>query len=110
MVMEFAEGLELQEYLERYRNTFEKHRMTVVRKVLAALLSAVVHLHAAMICHKDIKPENIMVNIEDDELISLKLVDFNISQKAQNENFTMIAKNGTKMFMAPEMEGNKQYN
>ena len=51
-----------------------------------------------------------MVSIQEDKLVSLKLVDYNISQKAQNESFTMIAKNGTQMFMAPEMERNQQYN
>lgn len=79
MVMEYAEGLELQEYLERYHNDFSKHKLTLLRKIMSALLSAVEHLHANLVCHKDIKPENIVVNINGGDLASLKLVDFNIS-------------------------------
>ena len=51
-----------------------------------------------------------MVNIQGDQVASLKMVDFNISQKAQNESFTMMAKNGTKMLIAPEMELDQRYN
>ena len=108
--MEYAEGLELQEHLERYHDSFNQHKLCLTRKILSAVLSAVAHLHEARICHKDIKPENIMVNIQGDQLLSLKLVDFNISQKVENDSFTMIAKNGTRMFIAPEMELNQQYN
>ena len=110
MVLEYAEGRELQDYMEAHKDAFDAHKWRLVRKVTHALLSAVAHLHTARICHKDIKPENIMVSIQEDQLVSLKLVDYNISQKAQNESFTMIAKNGTQMFMAPEMEQNQQYN
>ncbi len=66
MVMEYADGLELQEYLERDKNSFNQHKQSLMRKIVSALLSAVAHLHAAMICHKDIKPENIMVDIQGD--------------------------------------------
>jgi serine/threonine protein kinase len=103
-VMEYANGLELQEYLERFHHSYSQHKSSLTRKIISGLLSGVAHLHSARICHKDIKPENIMVDIQGEELVSLKLVDFNISQKVQNDRFTMIAKNGTKMFIAPEME------
>ena len=108
--MEYAEGLELQEYLERYQESFNKHKVVLLRKILQAVLSAVSHLHSARICHKDIKPENIMVNIQGDQLVSLKLVDFNISQRVENDSFNMIAKNGTPMFIAPEMDQDSNYN
>ena len=48
--------------------------------------------------------------MNDGELENVKLVDFNISQKALNEKFTMISQFGTPMFKAPEMVKNQYYN
>ena len=43
------------------------------------LLSAISHLHQNQICHKDIKPENVIVKLNDEGVPDLKLIDFNIS-------------------------------
>ena len=83
----------------------------ITLKIVKALLSAIAHLHSSLVCHKDIKPENIIVKTNDNgDLESIKLVDFNISQKALNDTFTMISQFGTPMFKAPEMIKNQQYN
>lgn len=36
--MEYAEGLELQEYLERYEESFNEHKLILTRKILKAVL------------------------------------------------------------------------
>jgi serine/threonine protein kinase len=51
-VMEYASGVELQ----NLKNAAEH-----AKPVMKQLLSAIGHLHKNLICHKDIKPENIIV-------------------------------------------------
>lgn len=61
------------------------------------------HLHSSMVCHKDIKPENILIKFEDTDKILIKLIDFNISQEVEDDKFRMFSAQGTEQFMAPEM-------
>ena len=74
------------------------------------LLSAIAHLHEQLICHKDIKPENVLIRPSDSDDIEIKLIDFNISQKVQDASFNMFSKTGTELFMAPEMLSEGHFN
>ena len=47
-----------------------------VKVVMKQLLEAINHLHQNKVCHKDIKPENVMI---DPETLKIKLIDFNVS-------------------------------
>jgi len=74
-----------------------------IRLVVKQLAAAVAHLHAAGVCHKDIKPENVLIRSKEDDSIEIRLIDFNVSQKATDGKFNMISKTGTELFMSPEM-------
>ena len=51
-------------------------------------MQAVAYLHHKLICHRDIKPENILVCIDQQtSAVNLKLIDFNISQKCDDDTF-----------------------
>lgn len=75
LIMEYFEGLNLDEYIEKNGVLSEKDSAIVLYQVL----SSVQYLHELGIAHRDIKPENILIN-EDKEI---KIIDFNIS-KARN--------------------------
>jgi len=81
-----------------------------IQSVMRQLLSAIAHLHSLLICHKDIKPENVLVRERSADDVEIRLIDFNISQKAQDSSFNMISKTGTELFMAPEMISKGNFN
>ena len=80
-VMELASGKELQ---------MVKQAKDFAKPIMKQLLSAIAHLHANLICHKDIKPENLMIKIDHGKII-LKLIDYNISQKVKDDTFQMFS-------------------
>ena len=62
------------------------------------LLSALAHMHSQKMVHRDIKPQNIMVQGEAD----IKLIDFGLAKRQQgNKKLTTTA--GTPYYMAPEV-------
>jgi len=81
-IMELAEGLELQDYI--FKNS-EKMTISIIKDMTKQLLQAILHLHDQHIVHKDIKPENIMVNQISEDLVNIKLIDFNVSQVVKDD-------------------------
>ena len=62
------------------------------------LFGALNHMHSQKVVHRDIKPEIIMVQGEDE----LKLIDFGLSKRQEgNKKLKTIA--GTPYYMAPEV-------
>lgn len=57
IVMEYCEGGDLFEHIEK-RGKFTEHDAAVV---ILQLLSAVKHLHDKNIAHRDLKPENVIL-------------------------------------------------
>ena len=49
-----------------------------MRGLARQLIQAVDHLHRHQICHRDLKPDNVLVTVMDDEVL-LKVIDFNVA-------------------------------
>lgn len=64
------------------------------------LASALAYLHENHIVHRDIKPENLMVQMDDKNVICLKVADFGLAQKVNGPVFTVC---GTPTYVAPEI-------
>ncbi|KAH7058490.1 kinase-like domain-containing protein [Linnemannia elongata] len=71
----------------------------VVRFWIAELCSAVSHLHSLGIVHRDIKPDNVLL----DEKGHAHLTDFNIGCKLTPEKPILTSQSGTVAYMAPEV-------
>ena len=71
LMMEYARGGELFEYIVNNKRVREK----VAAKFLHQILSGIEYLHRLGICHRDLKPENLLM----DDYNNIKIVDFGLS-------------------------------
>jgi serine/threonine protein kinase len=63
-------------------------------------------LHEKGICHRDIKPDNIIFN---SQTSIAKIFDFNVSRKFENKEFKMLTQVGIDSWIAPEMLSGEFY-
>ena len=79
------------------------------RKILKRILEGIYYLHTNFICHRDLKPDNILSSKNGE---TLKIIDFNISKKfdfnskfdfSSKQNMVMFEPVGNLGFASPEM-------
>lgn len=97
LVMEYCEGGELLHVVEERRTLSESEAAGYMRQILSALA----YCHSSMVCHRDLKPDNILLSFKSGSC-DVKLADFGLSQTFTEDevmhNFT-----GTPYYIAPEM-------
>ena len=71
MVMEYVEGLTLKEYIQRYGPITIEDSI----EIMSQITSAIEHAHVNHIVHRDIKPQNILI----DKNRTVKVTDFGIA-------------------------------
>jgi serine/threonine kinase PknH len=97
--MRMVEGTDLAALLSRQGALPPPRAVNIVRQIAAALNAA----HAAGVTHRDVKPENIIVNDQD----FAYLVDFGIAAAAAEQHLTGTGVAiGSWNYMAPERFGN----
>ena len=69
---------------------------------IASMLLAINHLHKNKIIYRDIKPENVMVNVKG----YIKIIDFGTVKEIEDRTSTVI---GTSHYMAPEITKGEGY-
>jgi len=97
IVMEFVDGMSLEELLEKKRHISNEMAMLIFMEVCKALKYA----HDKGIVHRDIKPGNIMISKKGE----IKLTDFGIatSEEDADEGLTIDGMTlGTPAYMSPE--------
>lgn len=77
----------------------------VIKSWISQLACAVEYLHSRGIVHRDIKPDNILLNVEG----TIRLADFNVSREIPLDSPTMTGVIGTFNYMAPEMHYDVPY-
>jgi predicted ATPase/signal transduction histidine kinase/FixJ family two-component response regulator/tRNA A-37 threonylcarbamoyl transferase component Bud32 len=88
-------------------NFSDTHKLTIKNFLIIAmqLASALANIHQKQVIHKDIKPQNIIIN---PKTLTVKLIDFSIASHLSRENQNVSNPNlieGTLAYMSPEQTG-----
>ena len=102
IAMEYCSGGDLEKYsIDNKKLWSEVEAKNIIRSVVSGLK----HLKEFGYFHRDIKPKNVFIAIENSRLI-FKLGDFGLAAKIDECN-TIEA--GTRSYMAPEIDGTRKY-
>lgn len=95
ILMEFVEGITLRQLLK------EKHKLSVddAVSIIIPLLQALEFIHSRNIIYRDLKPDNILIEIENNRIKAVKLLDFGLADLGRAEKKSK----GTIHYMAPEV-------
>lgn len=108
LVMELLEGGELFQRIP-FMNNYEN---TDIKTLMKNLLSALSHMHEKGIMHRDIKPDNILLESAKNDY-EIKIADFGLAAFV-NDDEILYKRCGTPGFIAPEIisykEGGQMYN
>lgn len=101
IVTEYVEGQSLAQFLEKHSPVLPE----IACLVIADILSALEHAHSKKIIHRDIKPQNIIINKEG----QIKLADFSIAKILDKECLTLTGVLvGSPFYMSPEQVVGKE--
>eukprot|EP01038_Epipyxis_sp_PR26KG_P005845 gene5845-8065_t len=99
-VMELCLGGHLGQLVSRQPNKYLDEQWA--KKLCRQLLSAMAHMHNRGIAHRDIKLQNILLDVTDDHQAQLKLIDFGYGSRFKGA-LPMRTKCGTPYTTAPEV-------
>ena len=85
VIMDYVKGESLEKYLEKHPKPGLKMTLEVIRR----LASALDYAHGKKLIHRDVKPSNVMVEIEGETVKSVVLLDFGLGLTIR-ENFMRV--------------------
>ncbi|CAJ1977181.1 unnamed protein product [Sphenostylis stenocarpa] len=104
VIAEFLPGGTLRQYL--FRNRRNKLPYKVVIQLALDLSRGLSYLHSKKIVHRDVKPDNMLLDANQ----NLKIADFGVARVDSTDESEMTSETGTYGYMAPEVLSGKPYN
>lgn len=101
LIMEYASGGELFDYIVKHQRIQEKEACLFFQQ----LLSGIEYVSRLNIVHRDLKPENLLLDFDK----GIKIVDFGLSNTYKTGELLKTAC-GSPCYAAPEMIAGKKYN
>ncbi|CAD8069119.1 unnamed protein product [Paramecium primaurelia] len=95
----------------------QKKQLTIRQQqlLILELAKAIDKIHNKCVCHRDLKPDNILVQLTDDDA-KIKIIDFGVSKKFitktrnSTQNIEMWTRTGSLFYQAPEIFAGGGYN
>lgn len=101
VVTDFA-AFDLHQFMKKHPKLAEDH----VQVLTGNLISALNYLHSRRILHRDLKPQNILLN---EMGMDAKLCDFGLARNMTRETHLLTSIKGTPLYMAPEVMCDQPY-
>ena len=103
IAFEYFKGISLEQLIsERGGHLDEKF----VRKLFIAVTNALAYIHEHKVFHRDMKPSNIMVNLDDADSMQMRIIDFGVSAIKEDIQNRSLAQGktivGTPVYMSPD--------
>ena len=95
IIMEYINGGNLFSYVKKRRKLSEKTAKFLFKQIILGIK----HIHSQLIVHRDIKLENILIDMNN----NVKICDFGIGIILSSENQELYSHCGTPMYIAPEI-------
>jgi eukaryotic-like serine/threonine-protein kinase len=99
LVMEFVAGLSLRDVLDEEGRLTPPRAVELTRKVLAGLA----HAHGQGVIHRDVKPENILVQAVEGHGEQPRLLDFGLGKLRGQKSVISGVAPGTPSYISPEL-------
>ena len=100
IIMEYINGGNLFSFVKKRRKLSEKTAKFLFKQII----EGIEYIHSKNIVHRDIKLENILIDLKN----NIKICDFGIGKILNNKNEKLYDQCGTLMYMAPEILLNKK--
>ncbi|CAD8182811.1 unnamed protein product [Paramecium pentaurelia] len=103
IIHEYVDGQTLERFINEHGTQLHQ---TEIQSIMRQILLAIVYIHEQGLLHRDIKPDNIMI----DKNLNIKLIDFGLATKQGSP--LCVQKCGTPGYIAPEIINSQkpQYN
>lgn len=103
-IMEYMNGGNLYQFINQHKDLNQPIKQKEIKSILYQILSALSHLHTKEhIFHRDMKPENLLIAIAADQVITIKLADFGCAADIKKRSTPNSDYVSTRWYRAPEV-------